>query len=70
MELYRGIDLPSTNSYTVVLDGDDRVVFQPVQVGGWQVDAASVRVGILRLEPVCSRTDYATVDDAMEQTVV
>ena len=28
MELYCGIDLHSTNSYTVVLDGDDRVVFQ------------------------------------------
>ena len=28
MELYRGIDLHSTNSYPVVLDGDDRVVFQ------------------------------------------
>ena len=28
MELYRGIDLHSTNSYVVVLDRDDRVVFQ------------------------------------------
>lgn len=28
MELYCGIDLHSTNSYTVVLDGDDRVVFR------------------------------------------